>query len=786
MIDILLLEDNDLDADLLGIRLRRAGVEHDIKRVWTREDFVSALTDNAFDIILADYVLPNFDGMSALQIARELSPDTPFIFVSGTLGEDVAIESLKTGATDYVVKQKLERLPSAIKRAIDEFESRRARDNAEQRLRDINVSLEAAVRERTEERDMVWSVSQDLLLICDANGVILSANPAWSNVLGWQHDAIVGQTFSSFVATQDQAAADAAFARLKHASRIRDIDLLISPFEGGDRCHTWSFFKTPDGRYCGSGRDITERLELEGQLRQVQKMENIGQLTGGVAHDFNNLLTIILGNLESLERLQDSDASAEQKAALANALRGVDRGTKLTNSLLAFSRKQPLMPRAVNVNDLTSRIITLLGKTLGEHIQLETALSDEAWPAFVDPNQLENALINLAVNARDAMAKAGRLKISSRNRVLDAEYCRSHPNKTPGEYVEISVTDTGIGMPAEVIEKAFDPFFTTKAESQGTGLGLSQVYGFVKQSGGHVRLDSRQNVGTTVALLLPRSTSDLVAQQNDPAPVAANESGLASEFVLVVEDDPDVRELSVTVLEDAGYQVIEAEDGPQALKLLAQHPETTILFTDIGLPKGMNGRQLASAVLAKRPDMAVLLTSAYAASAFDMTDGLDRNFALLPKPFTSSDLTRNIRLVVEAHRVRTAAPRTASARAEVIRRVLIVEDDDLVRALAAEGLEAEGFNVVQAESIARAQALVRDGELSTFYAAVVDLNLPDGRGDAFAQSLRARRQDIPVILLSGDIGSALPATVDDEAVSFLAKPYRIADLVTQLHRVAAH
>ncbi|ALM86248.1 PAS domain-containing sensor histidine kinase [Bordetella sp. N] len=653
-IDILLLEDNDLDAELLRRRLERARLDCRIDRVWSEADFRDALRDKAYDVILADYVLPGFDGMSALAIARELSPETPFIFVSGTLGEDVAIESLTHGATDYVVKHRQERLPSAIERAMAEREQRQARRRAEQSLVQMNAELEAMVRSRTEERDLVWRISHDLVAICDMDGYIRNSNPAWQDMLGWSADELLDRRLGSLVATNSQDRAAEARAVLRDYSYVQDVDLEMIGAEGKiGRMVSWTFVRTEDGRIFGTGRDITQRLELEAQLRQAQKVESIGQLTGGVAHDFNNVLMIVQGNLQTLQRAWGDDVSEREQRWLDNALKGVERGAKLTKGLLAYSRKQPLAPQAVDANETTTRLVGLLTQTLGAHIELRTELADEVWPAYVDPNQLENALINLAINARDAMGPSGggRLIITTANRSLDEAYCRQNPGKTPGDYVEVVVADSGPGMPPEVLEKAFDPFFTTKKEGHGTGLGLSQVYGFVKQSGGHVKLASRPGQGTTVLLLLPRDTRGADAR----AAMVTDVSGIdyrspGGETVLVLEDDAEVRSISTETLRELGYLVLEAGDGPSALRLVDENPAIDLVFSDVGLPGGMNGREVAEQVHVKRPNLPVIFTSAYASQALVSDGALMPGVALLEKPFTTQQLAARVRRTLDRAR----------------------------------------------------------------------------------------------------------------------------------------
>ncbi|WP_233238201.1 response regulator [Bordetella sp. LUAb4] len=653
-IEILLLEDNDLDAELLRRHLERARVDCHIDRVWEEADFRAALGAKSYGVILADYVLPGFDGMGALAIARELSPETPFIFVSGTLGEEVAIESLKHGATDYVVKHRQERLPSAIERALAERETRQARLRAEQSLVEINAALEAMVRSRTEERDLVWRLTHDLVAICDSEGYIRNSNPAWREMLGWSATELQDRRLASLVAPGSQDRATAARAVLHSQAYVQDVDLEMVGTDGrAGRMVSWTFVRTDDGRICGTGRDITQRLELEAQLRQAQKIESIGQLTGGVAHDFNNVLMIVQGNLQTLQRTLGADTPERERRWLDNALKGVERGARLTKGLLAYSRKQPLAPQAVDANETTTRLVSLLTQTLGAHVELHTELAEGLWPAYVDPNQLENALINLAINARDAMAPSGggRLTISTSNRALDEAYCRLHPEKTPGDYVQVVVKDSGPGMPPDVLEKAFDPFFTTKKEGHGTGLGLSQVYGFVKQSGGHVKLVSQPGQGAAVHLLLPR---DKRGADLHGVP-AADFSGIdyrspGGETVLVLEDDAEVRSISTEVLRELGYRVLEAGDGPAALRLVDEHPDIDLVFSDVGLPGGMNGREVAEKVHMTRPDLPVIFTSAYASQALVSDGALMSGVALLEKPFTTQQLAARVRRTLDRAR----------------------------------------------------------------------------------------------------------------------------------------
>ena len=394
--------------------------------------------------------------------------------------------------------------------------------------------------------------------------------------------------------------------------------------------------------------EVAQRMRVEETLRQAQKMEAIGHLTGGVAHDFNNLLQVVLGNLDSLKRRIDGSgvpSRAELSRSVEGAMRGAERAASLTQRLLAFSRRQPLEPRPLDANRLVSGMSELLRRTLGESIAIETVLGGGLWRIFADPGQLENAVINLAVNARDAMPGGGKLTIETANAHLDEAYASEHQEVQAGQYAMIAISDTGTGMTREVIASAFDPFFTTKEVGQGTGLGLSQVYGFVKQSAGHVKIYSELGEGTTVRIYLPRMVGEVAVDEE--IAVGATPAGDGSEIILLVEDDNAVRDLSASMLRELNYAVIEAEDGAKALQILEVVPNVRALFTDVGLPGGMNGRQLADAALRLRPNLRILFTTGYARNAIVHHGRLDPGIELISKPFTAAALAIKIRELLD-------------------------------------------------------------------------------------------------------------------------------------------
>ena len=405
-----------------------------------------------------------------------------------------------------------------------------------------------------------------------------------------------------------------------------------------------------------TARDITEREEIEAQLRQAQKMEAVGQLTGGIAHDFNNLLTGISGNLELLEQRLSSGRLSDCGRLVSAAMNGTSRAAALTHRLLAFARRQPLDPKPLNVNLLIASMDDLLRRTLGPSVDLQMMLKEKLWATLCDHNQLENAILNLAINARDAMQGSGGLVVETGNVQIDSGYARSQGDEVQaGDYVSVSMTDTGCGMPPDIVAKVFEPFFTTKPLGRGTGLGLSMLYGFVKQSGGHVRIYSEVGEGTTVRLYLPRYDNDDAGDMSvhsSPAAQKRHRRAEAGETVLVIEDEEPIRELINRALTDLGYAVIEVPDGPAGLRILESDHRVDLLVTDVGLPGGLNGRQVADAAREWRRGLKVLFITGFAySSALARGSALDAGMEIMTKPFT---------LDAFASKVGEMVPRTAA------------------------------------------------------------------------------------------------------------------------------
>lgn len=513
---------------------------------------------------------------------------------------------------------------------------------SEARLRTLAAALEERVEVSRQERDRIWNLSRDLLSIGDRSGVYRAINPAWKDLLGYDAADLVGAPMGALVHPDDKAHARERAAGLLAGDAVADFDCRVLAKDGAYRWINWTAVPEGDIVYA-VGRDITQRKLLEDQLRQSQKMEAVGQLTGGLAHDFNNMLTGILGGIDMVRRRIGEGRVADADRFLEAAMQSGQRAAALTHRLLAFSRRQSLDSRPLDVETLVGSMEDLLRRTLGEQVRLETAVPKDVWTAVADDNQLESAILNLAINARDAMPRGGRLTIAVRNVALSAERLAKSDRAEAGDYVELSVSDTGLGMSPDILAKVFDPFFTTKPLGQGTGLGLSMIYGFVQQSRGHVEIESQEGVGTTIRLYLPRHHGDVVEEafgQDEATHVGAGET------VLVVEDDPSVRMLVVQVLEELGYRAIETEGGRDATPILQSRRPIDLMISDVGLP-GLNGRQLAEIARESRPNLPILFMTGYAEQAADQAAFLAEGMEIITKPFAIDHLARRIGAILE-------------------------------------------------------------------------------------------------------------------------------------------
>ncbi len=514
------------------------------------------------------------------------------------------------------------------------------RSRAETRLRQLNASLEKQVEERSAALNRIWRLAPVLMVVGEPSGVLLEVNPAWTKILGWTLEETIGRNFMDFVAPEDREAGAAAMQRLAQGIAVLDFQNTFLTSAGERRRIAWT--TVPEGgRLHGYGRDITDQIMAEDRLRQAQKMEAVGQLTGGLAHDFNNLLAGISGSLELLQ-LRVAEGRVEELGRYAGAAQAAARrAAALTQRLLAFSRRQTLDPRPTDINVLVAGMAELVRRTVGPALDCVIRAQAEIWTTQVDPHQLENALLNLCINARDAMPDGGRLMIETANCVLDAAQAQDR-DLPPGPYIALSVSDTGTGMTEEVMRRAFDPFFTTKPLGAGTGLGLSMIYGFVRQSGGQVRLHSVLGEGTRVSLYFPRhgGPADPAIEPGAAALPARAPSGGT---VLVVDDEATIRMLITEVLGDLGYEARQANDAAEALRILESAAPIDLLVSDVGLPGGMNGRQLADAGRALRPGLRVLFITGYAETAAVNGGQLEPGMAVLTKPFGLDVLTERIR-----------------------------------------------------------------------------------------------------------------------------------------------
>src|ERR1700761_4625325 len=643
-------------------------------------------------------------------------------------------------------------------------------------------AAEAKLRESEQQfRMLVNGVTDYAIYMLDASGQVASWNAGAQRIKGYAPEEIIGRHFSDFYTEADRAA---GLPRIGLETAIRNGRW---EHEGQrvrkDGTTFWAHvvidaIRGDDGKLVGFAkvtRDITERREAEVALQAAQatrirsqKLEAIGQLTGGVAHDFNNLLQVISGNLQLLSKDIAGNVRAEMR--VQNALGGVARRSKLASQLLAFARRQPLEPRVVNAGRLIKNMDEMLRRALGGEIEVETVVAGGLWNSLIDPDQLENAVLNLAINARDAMNGEGRLTIEASNAFLDDEYVRQHEELSAGQYVMIAVTDTGTGIPPDILERVYEPFFTTKAEDKGTGLGLAMVYGFLKQSGGHVKIYSEVGAGTTVKLYLPRE----IASEDALVAAPSGEIKGGEETVLVVEDDEEVRDVAVSMLTELGYRVVKARDAASALVVVDSGIPIDLIFTDVMMPGTLRSPDLARKAKERLPNLAVLFTSGYTQNAIVHGGRLDPGVELLAKPYTREALARKIRHVLAnqaQRRVAQGSQHSANEKNFEDATVLLVEDDDLIRFTTAEMLSDIGCKVKEARTAQEALKILDEQPVDILF---TDVGLPGVSGLQLARDVYARRPDLRVILATGDSG------VQSEAARlgamFIVKPYTLASL----------
>ena len=634
---ILLVEDAEDDADLMLRELHRAGVRCVSARVQTEVELIEALYSFLPDVVLSDHSLPQFTALEALHTIQRARPGTPVIIVTGSLDEETAAEYIKAGAADYIVKHRLHRLGPAVGRAM----------TLRQAQREAAVAADSQLRSERRFRKLV-EYSSDVITLLDGTGTVLYSTQSLKPTLGYGPGEMVGHSVFELVHPDDRPAAERLFRGVaQDASITSRADVRVRHKEGSWRdleVAVTNHLDDPDVRaMVVNYQDVTDRKRLQQQFFQAQKMEAVGRLAGGVAHDFNNLLTAILGSTDLLlETLPVDHPGRDEGAEIRKAaLRAAD----LTRQLLAFSRQQVLAPRVLDLNDLVANLHKMLRRLIGEDVDLRTTLATELGAVRADPGQLEQVIVNLAVNARDAMPNGGKLTIETAK--VDVGEGKGDAAAVPvvesGPYVMLVVSDTGTGMDAETKARMFEPFFTTKPKGQGTGLGLATVYGIVKQSGGYVWVDSEPGHGTTFKIYLPRVNADVDPQSASPDIRRLN----GSETVLLVEDQDQVRELTKRLLEVRGYRVLVAASGPEALRLAEGHAgHIHLLVTDVVMP-GMSGREVGLLLAPTHRDMRVLYLSGYPDPAVVDQGVLAPGTPFLQKPFTSEALARKVREVLD-------------------------------------------------------------------------------------------------------------------------------------------
>jgi PAS domain S-box-containing protein len=628
---LLLVDDNPDDRLLIRRALSREFAELEISEVGDPTSLARAIEAGPYDLVITDYGLGFTDGFTLLESLKSQWPECPVILCTGTLSEEIAVEALRKGLDDYVLKdpRRFMRLPAAVRSAIDHARQRAAARAAETRYHELFDGAPVG---------LIRSLPDGRILAANAAAVRIAGYPSVSALL----DASVVDLYAE---GGDRARVMGALERgeshqnLEIQGRRQDgtviwVSVNVRPVRsaaGAVAHYEWSF------------ADITERRQLESQLRQAQKMEAVGQLAGGVAHDFNNLLTVIGGRCYLMLGKLGADDPLRREVELVRG--AAERAARLTHQLLAFSRKQVLEPRVLDLNETVSGIEPLLRRLIGEHIEISVIQGPRLAHVKADAGQLEQVILNLAVNARDAMGRGGQLVLETANVTLDAAAARRSPDLEPGAYVMLSVTDSGHGMDAATRAQIFEPFFTTKEVGKGTGLGLATVYGIVKQSGGLIEVESEPGHGASFKVYLPAVQAPVEADEPAKAPGTRLRG---SETVLLVEDDPNLRTLAREILTVQGYTVIEAASPLEAIRIHERHADAIhLLLTDVVMPE-MNGPQLAVQLQAGRPGMEVLFMSGYTGSALALEGGGEFGGAFLAKPFTPDGLSRRVREVLDA------------------------------------------------------------------------------------------------------------------------------------------
>ncbi len=653
---VLQIADQEQDVALMTGHLTRAGHDPVIRRVETPDAMEAALRSEEWDVVLCNYSLPHFHALTALEVLKKTGLDVPFIIISGTTGESVAVEAMRAGAQDYLMKDNLVRLGQTIEREMRQAENRRFRKNVSAcKLADRDLTerkrseaerkqSEEELRKSEERYRVLVENAHDIIYEHDLEGNYTSTNKAGEQITGYTLEETLKLNIADTVAPEHVSKAREMIVAKLAGQNITAYELEIIAKDGRRipvEVNTSVVFQdgVPIGVQ-GIARDVTQRTQLEEQLRQSQKMEAIGQLAGGVAHDFNNLLTVIGGYSSIL--LVKLPRDSPYRAGIQEIQKASDRASSLTRQLLAFSRKQILQPKILDLNAVVSNLDKMLRRLIGEDVDLLTITDPKLDKVKADPGQIEQVLLNLAVNARDAMPEGGKLTIETGNAELSEDYARLH-GVPSGAYVMLAVSDTGCGMEAATRERIFEPFFTTKEAGKGTGLGLATLYGIVKQSGGNVWVYSEVDHGTTFKIYLPRVEEFATIGELSGAKLTPH----GTETVLLVEDEDQVRTILKQILENQGYHVLSASHGKEALAISREPGDIQLMITDVVMPQ-MSGRELAERMILARPSLRVLFMSGYTDDAIVRHGLLDEKLNFIQKPFDSATVARKVRDVLDA------------------------------------------------------------------------------------------------------------------------------------------
>jgi two-component system cell cycle sensor histidine kinase/response regulator CckA len=631
---VLIVEHSRHDIELILFELQDSGYRVEPTLVETRDEFLAVLAKQTFDVVLADYRLPGWCGLDAFADLREAGKDIPFLLVTGTLGEEAAVDCIKRGISDYILKDRLTRLPVALNRAL-----------SEKALRDENQRAHAALRiSETRNRSLVEHAVYGIARV-SGDGAFLDANPALKRMLG----CVADDGLDNLNLTRDLFRFPEQYARLMAACRehgqIHGAEAEWKRADGGIlavRLHLRRLGSAEDDPDAFEiiAEDVTELRALERQLRQSQKFEAIGQLAGGIAHDFNNVVGAILGWAElGLEKSRDNPELGERFGRIREQ---AERAAALTRELLAFARRQVLQPRPVDLNSVANGLHNLLDKVIDKSIEVKF-LTTPLDPVKADPTQLEQVLMNLCINARDAMPLGGRLVIETEMVELDEPYCRFYPYVTPGRYAVLSVSDTGIGMSSETREHIFEPFFTTKERGKGTGMGLATVYGIVKQHGGFIHVYTEPSHGSLFRVYVPAMEGGSSVGSVSKAPIPSRAELRGTETILLAEDHESIREMARQTLVSLGYRVLSAADGEEALRL-SEHERPALAILDVIMPK-MSGSAAAAQLAQRFSTVRVLFTSGYSAESEIVPEGATGRY--LQKPYSPTTLARIVREILD-------------------------------------------------------------------------------------------------------------------------------------------